>query len=85
MQECVGNSVNDADALLANGRDVGTDVTESISAVLGTKSAGNLLFEFDHAYIPLGQIVVEGDAEVIHEGKDFRLVLVQTVQLSSAG
>ncbi len=74
MSERMGDGVNDISALFAYGRDVGTDVTEGVCTILGAKSAGYLLFEFDHADIPFGLVVVEGDTEVIHEGKDFRFV-----------
>lgn len=55
-------------------------MAEGVGAMLGTEGTRDLLFELDHADVTLSQIVVEGDAEVVHEGEGFRLVLVKSVQ-----
>ena len=53
--------------LLAGGRDVAADATEDGGALAGAEAPRHLLFEFDHAQVALGLIVVERDVKIVHE------------------
>ncbi len=67
-------------AVLAHGGDVAANLAEEMSALLRAEGAGDLLFDLDHAYVPLSLVVVKRDGEVIEKGQDLRLVLLQMEQ-----
>ena len=74
------NSGDDIVALLTNGRDVTTDSAEGIGPRACAKSARDFLFDLDHAHIAFGQVVVEGDAEIMHEGQCLSLIALKAVE-----
>src|SRR4030095_17051511 len=66
--------------LLFHRRDVTSDAAEGLWAGCGTKAPTDLLLDFHHPQIPLGQIVVKGYSKVFHKGQRFGLVLRPPVQ-----
>src|SRR5688572_7918745 len=72
-QGCAGENAaerfHEREALLANGRDVAADAAEDVGSAATSKAAGDFLLGLDHAQIPFGQVVVEGDPEIVHEGQ----------------
>src|SRR4051794_41946327 len=61
----LGQSVNDAPALLPGGRDEGADHGEVASAFLRPEAAGDFLPDLHHAPVALGLIVGEGHGGVV--------------------
>ncbi len=59
------NGLNNMSALLAHGRNIAANGTERIGSRVCAEGARNFLFEFDHAHIAFGEIVVEWNAEVM--------------------
>lgn len=68
-EEGVGKGSQDGDALLAEGADVAAEGAEAVDGGGRAEAAGDLLFELHHAGVALGLVVVEGDAQVGHEGE----------------
>src|SRR6266581_4137501 len=66
--------------LLFHRRDVTSDTAEGLRSGHGAETATDLLLDFHHPHIPLGQIVVKGHGKVLHKGQRFGLVLRQPVQ-----
>ena len=66
--------------LLAGGRDIAAEVAEGLSAVIGAESAGDFLFDLNHSDVSFCQIIVKGNAEVVHEGQSTKLVCGKSVQ-----
>src|SRR2546422_4601405 len=66
--------------LLFHRRDVTSDAAEGLCSRCGAKATTDLLLDFHHPQIPLGQIVVKGHRKVFHKGQRFGLVLRQPVQ-----
>ena len=62
------DGINHVDAMFTGSRDIGAQCTEDAGSVFCTKATGDLLLDFDHAYIAFDQVVVKRDAEVMHEG-----------------
>ena len=62
-------SSNDVAAVFAYSRDVARNGTESLSALVGAESAGDLLLKLDLSDIAFGKIVIEKDSKVIHESQ----------------
>src|SRR6266568_4657403 len=58
------------DAVLACGRDVGAHGQERLGAVQGPPAPGDLLLQFDHADVALGQIIGRWDPQVLQEPQD---------------
>ena len=54
-------------ALLAHGGEIATDAAEVVRPGGAAEAAGDLLLDFEHAQVALGQIVVEGHAKVMQE------------------
>src|SRR5438309_8896585 len=71
--------------LLFHRRDVTTDATEGVCSGCGAKATTDLLLDFHHPQIPLGQIVVKGYGKVFHKSQRFGLVLHPPVQQMLAG
>ena len=74
------DSVYDVPTMFADCRDVATNGTECLSPSTCSKSTGHFLFDLYHPHIAFGQVVVEGNAEVIHKGQDLWFVLLETVE-----
>jgi hypothetical protein len=55
---------NQIDVLLLESRAKGANSGKGVSPCFGAKTAGNLLFEFHHANISLGLIIVEGHLKI---------------------
>src|SRR5262249_52089382 len=70
----------DAFALLARGRDVAAEGKEGLGAFAAAPAAGGLLLQLDHAHVPLGLVVVEGDGEVAGEAEHVVFVAVEAQQ-----
>src|SRR5215831_4677595 len=66
--------------LLFHGREVASDAAEGLCSGRGAKATADLLLDFHHPQIPLGQIVVKGHRKVFHEGQRCGLILRQPVQ-----
>ena len=60
--------------------DVAADGAESLGSGEGSEASAYFLFEFGHAYVSFGWVVVEGYAEVVHEPEGFSLVVPQAVE-----
>ena len=71
------NRQDDVAAVFTDSRDIASDGAEGLGPGAGAKRAGDFLFELDHTDITLGQVVVEGDVEVVHERQDFPPVLIE--------
>ncbi len=67
-------------ALLLHGGKVTAKVTKDGSPILGAKTARNLLAQFHHPKIRLGEIVVKRHGKIMHETQDQVLMLVQADQ-----
>src|SRR5713226_1666646 len=66
--------------LLFHGREVASDAAEGLCSGRGAKATTDLLLDFHHPQIPLGQIVVKGHRKVLHKGQRFGLILRQPVE-----
>ena len=72
-------------ALLAQGGQVATNTSKGLRSSEGSEAAGNLLLDFDHAQIALGEIVVKIHAQIFQKAEDGWLVFVQAVEQISGG
>jgi hypothetical protein len=72
-----GDSVQRAHRILSGHGDVTADAAEGCGPLLAAEHAGDLLLHLHHANVPFGQVVVEGDAEVVHESQGFLPVLIE--------
>ena len=68
VKEGVVDGINGVEAMFAGSRDIGTYRTEDMGTVWCTEAVGDLLLDFNHAHDAFDEVVVEGDAEVMHEG-----------------
>ena len=66
--------------LLFHGREIASDAAEGLCSGRSAKATADLLLDFHHPQIPLGQIVVKGHRKVFHEGQRCALILRQPVQ-----
>ena len=78
--ENAGESVEDRVTLLTQRREVATNAAEVISAVRATKTAGDLVLDFQHPQIALSLIVVKWHPEVVEEGQHGRAMRHQPVE-----
>ena len=60
--------------------DVCANGTEGLGTGVGTESAGDFLFELDHAHIAFCLVVVKGDAKVIHKSQDLSFVVLKPIE-----
>jgi len=67
--EGADQGVKSGEAVFASGGQVATQGAKSLSDTQGAKSAGDFLLEFDHANVAFGQIIIKGDAKIVHEGE----------------
>jgi hypothetical protein len=65
--------VEEVGLVFSDGGDVAAQAAESVSAGGGSKGAGDFKFDFDHADVALGEVVIERDAEIVGESEHFRL------------
>ena len=72
-----GDSVQRAHRILSGRGDVTADAAEGFGPLLAAEHSGDLLLHLHHANVPFGQVVVEGDAEVLHESQGFLPVLIE--------
>ena len=75
--EDAGDGVKRAHGVLAGRGDVTADAAEGFGPRFAAEQPRDLLLHLHHANVPFGQVVVEGDAEVVHESQDFLAVLIQ--------
>lgn len=66
--------------LLLHCRDVTADAAEGLHSGYGLKTTTDLLLDFHHPQISLGQNVVKGYGKVCHKGQRFCLILHQPIQ-----
>src|SRR5260370_35664584 len=64
--------------LFAQGRHIATNTAKSLCSRQTAKAARDLLLHFDHAQIPLGQIVVKIYPQIFKEAEDGFLMFAQT-------
>src|SRR3972149_7076089 len=75
--EYAGDGIHCSQCVLPGRGDVASNAAEGVSAGFATESAGDLLLLLHHANVAFGQVVVEGDVEVLHERQDFPPVLIE--------
>src|ERR1700676_339840 len=71
--------------LFAQGRQIATNTAKSLCACQTAEAARDLLLHFDHAQIPLGQIVVKIHPQIFQEAEDRFLMVTQTVEQIACG
>src|SRR5713101_1958517 len=71
--------------LFAQGRQIATNTAKRLCARQTAEAARDLLLHFDHAQIPLGQIVVKIDPQIFQEAEDRFLLFAQTVEQVACG
>src|SRR5258708_15455654 len=71
--------------LFAQGRQIATNTAKSLCSRQTAEAARDLLLHFDHAQIPLGQIVVKIHPQIFQEAKDCFLVFAQPVEQIACG
>ena len=74
------DGIDGVETVFTSSRDVGTNRTEDVGPVFGTKAARDPLLDLCHPHIAFDEAVVKRDAEVIHEGQDASLMFVQAVK-----
>ena len=75
-----GQGLQHIPTLLSRSRENRADDGEILRAILGAKSAGDLLAQFHHAPILLGQVVGEGHAGIGQEAQNVVLAGAQAQQ-----
>jgi len=78
--ECTGDGVQCAQRVLSSCGDVATDSAEGSGALCAAEQPRYFLLHLHHADVPFGQVVVEGDIEVVHESQSFLPVPVETFE-----
>ena len=76
VKESIVDGINGIEAVFASSRDIGTDGTEDMGTLYCTEGAGDFLLDLYHAHIAFDQIVVKGDAEIVHKGQDASFMFV---------
>jgi len=71
--------------MLTRCRDVASNPAECLSANHAAEASGDLLLDLGHSQVSLGKVVVEGNAEVVHERQRFIGVPGESVQEISSG
>jgi len=66
--------------ILLDRRDITPDPAKDLGAPQGPESAGNLLLDFSHAYIPFRLVVPEGNPKIEHEIQRLRPIFIKTLQ-----
>ncbi len=54
-------NINNSVSLFSCRGNVSSDVAKGVSPIFGSEATRHLLFDLDHADIPFGLIIVEGD------------------------
>lgn len=62
-------------SLLAHGRQVAAYTEEVLSPSRGPETPRDLLLHLDHPNVALALVVIERDAEVVHEGSPAKYIL----------
>ena len=78
--EDLSQSDEDLVTLFAHRRDIAPDPAERFGSGPGAEAAGDLLLYLHHAQVPVGEVVVEGHSEVIHEPERLVAILRQPVE-----
>ena len=71
--------------LFAQGRQIATNTAKRLCSRQTAEAARHLLLHFDHAQIPLGQIVVKIHPQIFQEAEDRFLVFAQPVEQVACG
>ena len=72
--------VEEVEALLVEGREVGADSAEGGGAFGGAKAAGDFLLHLEHANGLLGEVVAERHARVAGESQHLGCLIAQPAQ-----
>ena len=78
--ERILKGAHDAYRVFLGRRDIAPNAAKEGGAGFGAEAAGDFLFDFDHADISLGLIIVKRHVEVAHKGEHFPFVLRQSIQ-----
>gem|GEM_PF-5983004 len=71
--------MEDRETSLVDGGDISADAGEGERTGEAAECARDLLLHLDHTQIAIHQVVVKGDAEVVHEGQNGRAVFFQQI------
>ena len=72
--------VQNVPSLLSRGRDEGAKASEGLRSGHGAETAGDFHFDLHHSQVLLGQIVGEGDREVVDEAQNVAPELMESPQ-----
>src|SRR5581483_12402634 len=71
--------------LFTQGRDIATNTAKRLRACQTAEATRHFLLHFNHAQIPLGQIVVKLHAQIFQEAEDGLLMGAQAVEQVACG
>jgi hypothetical protein len=71
--------------LFAQGRQIATNAAKRLCSRQTAEAARHLLLHFDHAQIPLGQIIVKIHPQIFQEAEGRFLLFAQTVEQIACG
>ena len=74
------DGLQEVQAVLARSGQVASDPSKVLCPSQGAEAPGYFLAHFDHADVLLCLVIGEGDAQIMKEGEDRGLMLVQAVQ-----
>src|SRR5579859_2072206 len=66
--------------LLAQGGEIAADDAKDFGAAPRAKAAGDFLANLGHTQVALGQVIVEGDAKIVHKSEHGRRMIFQPEQ-----
>src|SRR5947207_5229783 len=67
-------------ALFAQGGQIAENATKGLSSSQTAEAPGDLLLDFDHAQISLGEIIVKIHTQILQEGENRLLVFAQPIK-----
>ena len=67
-------------ALFAQRRQIAANATKGLSSSQTAEAPGDLLLDFDHAQISLGEIIVKIHTQILQEGENRLLVFAQPIK-----
>src|SRR5215469_8659028 len=71
--------------LFAQRGQIATNASKGPGESLAAEAAGDFLLHFDHAKIPLSQIVIKIHPQILQEGKDGLLLFAQAIKQIASG
>jgi hypothetical protein len=72
--------VKDVLAVFANGRAIAANSIEGFGPRSGAKSAGDFSFDRDHSDIAFGQVIIKGNAKIMHKGQSLGFMVLEPVE-----